>query len=106
MRRIRLQAENWSCEPVMEAESFGDRLTGLRRLGPGESLIIRTSSVHALGMKRPFRAIGLSSDLVVIAHATVRPWRAIWFRRCSYVVELPLEVAPPPIGARMEIKGG
>lgn len=106
MRRVRLRSEGWTSGPVLQAESFGDRLLGLHRLSPNDSLLMATSSVHGWGMRRPFRAIGLTSDLVVVAQATVRPWRMVWFRGCSYVVEMPLEVEPPPAGAQMELTSG
>lgn len=89
----------------MEAESFADRLFGLRRLQPGAALLIRTSSVHGWGMKQPFRAIGLEANLVVLAHITVKPGKLVWFPGCTAVVELPLHIPPPPIGTQLEITG-
>lgn len=87
----------------MEAESFGDRFHGLRKLEPGASLLIRTSSVHAFGFRHPFRAIGLSDELTVVAHTIVQPWRAVWFPGCVFVMEMPTYATPPPLGARLEI---
>ena len=94
----------WSYGPVMEAESFADRLRGLHRLEPGASLLIRTSSVHAFGLHRSFRAIGLSGELEVVAHTIVRPWRAVRFPGCAFVIEMPVDAPPPPVGSRLEMK--
>lgn len=87
----------------MEAESFADRFFGLRRLHPGASLLIRRSSVHGWGMKRPFRAIALDADLVVVARVAVEPGKVVRFPGCAAVVELPIQVTPPPMGAKLEV---
>ena len=87
----------------MEAISFGDRFYGLRKLEPGSSLLIRTSSVHAFGFRRPFRAVGLSAELTVISHSIVEPWKAVRFPGCSFVIEMPVDAPVPPLGSRLEI---
>ena len=87
----------------MEAQSFADRFRGLNKLEPGESLLIRTSSVHAFGFRHPFRAIGLSANLEVVAHTIVQPWRLVWFPGCAFVVEMPTDAVPPPMGSRLEM---
>lgn len=93
----------WSRGPVMEAESFSDRFRGLRKLEPGATLLIRTSSVHAFGFRHPFRAIGLSAELEVVAHTVVRPWRLARFPGCAFVIEMPTDAVPPPLGSHLEV---
>lgn len=87
----------------MEAETFAERFFGLRRLEPGASLLIRRSSVHAWGMKRPFRAVALDADFVVLAHVAVQPWKVVSFPGSAAVVELPMRIPPPPIGTQLEV---
>lgn len=87
----------------MEAETFADRFFGLRRLRPGSSLLIRTSSVHSWGMKRPFQVVGLDAELVVVARLEVEPGEVVRLPGCTAVIELPIDVTPPQIGAKLEV---
>lgn len=103
MKRIRLSSGGWSHEPVMRAEGFLEHLRGLRMLDPGSAMLLDRSSVHAVGISQPFRAVGLSDDYVVMDVRIVRPWTAVRFRGCSYVVELPVDVDPPAVGARLVV---
>jgi hypothetical protein len=103
MRTVRLSSDDWSHEPIMAARGFLERLLGLRMLEPGSALLLERSSVHAIGMTQAFRAVGLSDDYVVMNVKTVRPWAAVRFRGCRYVLELPLDLVPPAIGTRLEV---
>lgn len=103
MKRVRLSGEGWSHQPVARAEGFADRLWGLHKLEPGSTLLLETSSIHSIGLGRAFRAVALSDEYVVMDVRTVSPWRAMFFRDCRYVMELPLDVEPPPPGTRLEV---
>lgn len=103
MRAVRLSSEGWCHEPVMRPEGFLERLRGLRLLEPGGAILIETSSVHSIGIKQSFHALGLSDDYVVMDVATMHPWSAIRFRGCRYVLELPFELDPPAVGTRLEV---
>ncbi len=105
MERLRLSAEGWSHEPVLRARGFRDHLRGLRGRQPGSSMLLETSSVHSFGLKTPFRAIGVTDSHVVSRVTIVRPWRISMFPGCRYVVELPMAVPPPTVGARLEVAG-
>lgn len=103
MKSVFLSSENWSYERVWHARGFLERLRGMKMVGPGQAVLLETSSVHAIGVKHAFRAVGLSHDYVVMRIVTVRPWSIVSFPGCRYVVELPLEIDPPPVGARLEV---
>ncbi len=47
--------------------------------------------------------MALDADLVVLAHAEVEPWKVVSFPGCTAVVELPMQIPPPPIGAQLEV---
>ena len=103
MKVVRLTSAQWCYEPVVQAEGFLERLLGLRMLEPGSALLLDRASVHALGMTRSFRAVGLSDDYVVMDVKTLRPWTVIGFRNCRYVLELPVDLDPPPVGSRLKV---
>lgn len=105
MQIVRLSSEDWAFESVMLARGFLEHLRGLRMVEPGNALLLATSSVHAIGIARPFRAVGLSDDYVVMDVKTLRPWSVVRFRTCRYVLELPLDIAPPELGSRLEVSG-
>ena len=71
-------------------------------LDPGEALLLGRSSVHAMGITRSFRAVGLGDDYVVMDVKTLRPWTVVRFPGCHYVLELPLDIEPPAVGSRLE----
>lgn len=103
MREVALRSGDWSHGPVMEAEGFLDRLRGLRASGRGSSLLLETSSVHGIGLEVPFRAVALTRDLRVGSVTIVYPGRVVRFRGCAYVLEMPVHVTPPAVGALLEV---
>ena len=103
METVRLTSSCWSCEPVARALGFAEHLRGLKMIGPGQAMLLETSTVHAFGMKYPFRAVGLTEDYVVTRVVIVHPWTAARFHGCRYVLELPLDQEPPPIGEQLEV---
>lgn len=104
MKTFRLSSQDWSHEPVMAARGFLEHLRGMKVLEPGDALLLEGSSVHAIGMTRPLRAVGLSDDYVVMDVKTLRPWTAVRFPGSSYVLELPLDLDPPAVGSRLELR--
>lgn len=103
MEEVCLSGGDWSHEPVLRARGFVDRWRGLRNQGAGASMILETSSVHAFGMRRPFWAVGLTERYTVSEVRMMRPGTIAMFPGCRYVVELPLNVSPPPIGTSLEL---
>lgn len=103
MEWIRLDGDGWSYGPVARACGFVQHWLGLKGLEPGSSMLLQTSAVHGLGVGGPFRAIGLTESLVVSDVRVVGPMKPAWFRGCRYVVELPLDATPPPLGAKLEV---
>lgn len=103
MKRVRISGEDWSLQSLMVAEGFVERLRGLLPLNASSALLIETSSVHSIGMGRPFRAVALDEALTVVAVAVVEPWRVVSFRGARFIMELPLDVDPPRVGASLEL---
>ena len=98
MEVIHFRADEWRSGPVMAATSFLERWRGLRGAGPEAALLLRTNSVHGIGMDRPFQAIGLSSDYRVLDTRMVVPRRFAWFPGCEWVLEIPADSEPPKRG--------
>lgn len=103
MKPVRLSGEGWCHSPVILAESRYERWRGLRGLPERSVLLLACSSVHGIGMRRAFLAVGITSDGVVRRVETVRPGRIAFLRGCTYVLELPLEMTPPDPGTRLEV---
>ena len=104
METVRLSSEAWSYQPVSKARGFLDRLRGMKMVGPRDAVLLETSSVHAIGIKHPFWAVGMSNDHVVMEVMTVRPWTIVRLPGCRYVVELPLDVEPPSVGTKLDVR--
>ena len=103
MEVIHFRADEWRSGPVLAADNFLERWRGLRGAGPDAALLLRTSSVHGMGMDRPFQAIGLSADYRVLETRQVEPGRFARFRGCKWILEIPAELAPPAMGQTLEL---
>lgn len=66
-------------------------------------MLLETSSVHTFGMGRSLWAVGLTERYVVSEVRLMRPMRIAMFPDCRYVMELPPDVSPPPVGVRLEL---
>jgi hypothetical protein len=103
---VTLRGNGWSSGPVARARTFSERLLGLKLSEVGGAMLIRTRSVHAIGLAFPFLAVGLSEDLKVVAVRKVSPGRVVHFPGCRYVLELPTDTRPPSTGSKLEVVGG
>lgn len=100
-----LRCNGWSSGPVARARTFHERLLGLKRPDVG-AVLIRTRSVHAIGLASAFLAVGLSDELRVVAVQTVNPGKVAHFPGCRYVLELPVDAPPPSFGCKLEVVDG
>jgi hypothetical protein len=55
-------------------------------------------------MRRAVRAIGLDDHLRVLGVKTLYPNRLLGFRGACYVLEIPVDAEPPPLGSTVEIR--
>jgi hypothetical protein len=97
-----MSTKTWPTIRVQYARSFLERLFGLRRSTSG-GLLMKTKSVHGFGMIDAFLAVSLDRDFRVIESRVVNPGRIVWFGSATYVLELPANVEPPPMGATIEV---
>lgn len=104
MNTVVLKSSDWTSGPVGSAETFLERWRGLKALPAGSSLLVRASSVHGLGIREPFQALGLTADMEVAALRVVAPRRVANFPGCAWVLELPLGASTPAIGSHLEVR--
>lgn len=71
----------------MLAESFVDRLLGIRRVGDSDLVVIPGSSVHGIGMASSLSASGVTDDGVVLQTRWLRPGRVVRFPGAACVIE-------------------
>ncbi|MGH8875337.1 MAG: hypothetical protein ACRDVM_08840 [Acidimicrobiia bacterium] len=93
----------WSSGPVLWADTFRRRWRGLRPRPNGHGLLLPGSSAHGVGMAEPLLVVGVSAEHRVVAVRTLRPGRMVWARGARFLIELPADHPPPPVGARVEI---
>jgi hypothetical protein len=105
MRLVELSCAGWRSGPVLRAHAFWERLRGLIARPPDTAMLIRTRSVHGLGMTRPCRILALDARCRVLAVSVLRPGRMVSVRGASWMLELPMSIPPPPIGAVLALKG-
>lgn len=91
--------------PVPVVRRFPQRWRGLRGSPEGSSLALPVSSVHGFGMDRELVVVGLDADLRVVASTRLRPNRILWLRGARWIVELPADATPPPVGTRLTADG-
>lgn len=103
MTLVRVTGDGWCHSPVILAESGYERWRGLRGLPARSAMLLASSSVHGIGMRRAFLAVGITSHGVVKQVLAVRPGKIVSLSGCRYVLELPLDVTPPGPGTRLEV---
>ena len=106
MDTVLLESDEWSSGPVFRAGTFGERLRGLRSRPPGSAVLLKAKSVHGIGMRHPFVAVGLTSQLEVLGVKPVRPGRVVVFPGGTYILELPAGRGLPVPGTVLEMTDG
>lgn len=86
------------------AESFVDRLVGVKSTLSEEVLLIRTRSVHTFGLGRALRLVAIDNRMSVVGHRVLKPNRMAYFPKAKFVMELPDGSAVPGVGSRVRIE--
>ncbi len=106
MRTVRLVAGEWS-SLALQASTFLDRLLGLRVATPNAGgLLIRTRSVHTIGLGRPIEVVIIDRDLRVLETAPLPRNRVLIRRPAWFMLELPAGSDLPPLQSQLEIIDG
>lgn len=85
------------------AETFWDRLRGIKKIPDGSGVALRSRAIHTVGLEKPFGAFGLDQTGTVVTVKTLAPNRFFYFRDADLVVELPEESELPPEGATIRV---
>lgn len=101
MTSVQLSASNWRGATVVVAETFLERLLGFRSKKAVNGVMLRSKSVHTFGMEETINVFAMDRDHRVIASRRISPNRMVFYRRASAIVELPLDVDPPGLMARI-----
>lgn len=94
-----LTSPGWVGARVGVADTFLDRLRGMRAPAGCGGVILRSRSVHTLGMNRPIGVFATDRAGTVIAVRVLPPNRVAVFRGAQHVVELPEGRPLPVIGS-------
>jgi hypothetical protein len=89
----------WSSGPVAVAVGFRDRWRGLRPSPAGFGLLLKTRSVHSLGMKTDLLVVGIDARGTVIDTRTLKPGRFVMLPAVRFILELEGHRSPPMPGA-------
>lgn len=94
---------SWRSGPVRLAIGLRARLRGLRPRPAAAGLLLRTGSVHTIGMKFPLWAVTLSESGRVRRVVMMRPGRLLADLGARWVLELPIGHPPPRPGWRLRV---
>lgn len=92
---------DWSVEGVIMAATFRQRLAGVHA-GGVTGLLLHAGTVHGIGLIEPLRVIHLTASGTVVGHELLGAG-GIVRARSHWLLEVPAEVPPPPIGARLTV---
>lgn len=106
MKTVQLSAGAWRVGQVGLAETFSDRLLGIRHAKAANGVVMPTTRLHTFGLTAPIVAVSLDDELRVVETRVVPPNRMVWFRRARSVLELEMRLAPPEVGDTVEIIDG
>ena len=100
---VALSSADWESGPVVWAKGFFGKLRGAKGFDPRVSVLLKTASIHTVGMSRTITVVGLSEDLVVGEVRRVSPTSFVRLRGSRYVLELGDHLQPPPQGSRLKM---
>lgn len=96
-----LRSPGWVGARVGVADTFLDRLAGMKAPDGRDGVILRARSVHTLGMKQPIGVFATNHAGTVIAVRIVPPNRVAVFRGAEHLVELPAGRPLPVVGSHI-----
>ena len=100
-RSVVVTSGRWRSPPIAVATSFADRLVGMRRNG-ASGLLLRCSSVHAIGLVSPLRVVHVDSDGTVLRQDVLTAGRRV-AARGTWILELPLGAGSPDTGVKLTV---
>ncbi len=100
-----LTCPGWNSGPVAVARGFRQRWRGLRPYPPDCGLLIRTRSVHTVGMKVPLWIVAIDREARVISTRFLSPGRIFIALLARHVLELGTDRAPPRVGEVLTWQG-
>ena len=100
-RSVVMTADAWRSPRVAVATSFGDRLVGMRRRDVN-GLLLRSASVHALGLASPLRVVHVDAEGIVLHQDLLTAGRRV-SARGPWIVELPIGTGGPDTGAQLTV---
>jgi hypothetical protein len=105
MQRVALTASEWGTSGYL-AQTFTDRLLGVRRAPAGSVVVLSATSVHSFGLRRGLDLIGVDDQMRVVAKMSLPPNRVRVIPSARLIVELPTGGPLPEIGEQIEITYG
>lgn len=81
------------------AESFLERLVGIKSRQASQGVLLRTRSIHSFGLGESIGVFVADRDWTVLLARKMPPNRVALFRSGKYVVELPPRRELPAVGA-------
>lgn len=106
MDSVSLAADGWTADCVLRARTFRERWRGVKSIPEDAVLLMKTRSVHGIGLRASLRVVAVSSGMQVYAVRWLHPGRVLFFPKARFILELPPEADTPPIGSRLEIGCG
>lgn len=88
------------------AESFCDRLLGIKSPSAAAGLVIEARSIHTMGLRRTLTVFAVDQEGVVLDVRLVPPNRIAFFPAAHLIIELPSGQVPAHAGSRVEVKNG
>lgn len=98
---VEAMGPGWRSGPLLVARGCRRRHRGLRPRPAGRGLVLRTRSVHGLGMREALRVVSIDHAGRVRRVEVLSPGGLFFDQGARWVIELPLSRPPPPVGVRL-----
>lgn len=86
---------------ILLALNRRERRSGLSPRPNGRGCLMRTESIHTIGMREWLWAVVLDGGGKVMGSKLVRPRRVYRWRTTGWILELPASYSPPPPGMQL-----
>jgi hypothetical protein len=105
MQKVALTASEWGATGYL-AQTFTDRLLGVRRAPIDSVVVLSATTVHSFGLRRSLDLIGVDDQMRVVATMPLPPNRVRVISSARLIVEVPAGGPLPEIGEEIEITYG
>ena len=102
-RAVFLRHQSWRSVPLVLAQSRPARLWGIKQVPSGWGVLLRTNSVHGVGIRESLTVLGIDAAGCLLAVRGLAPHRLVTCRGATWIAELAANATVPAPGSHLSL---